>query len=101
MAEVWRSDLAELDLLEIWHFISEDSMRAADRFLDLLDQKCQALAETPKMGRARDDLGPGLRSFPVKRYVIFYRLRDGGIEVARVLSAYRDAEAIFTRRRLR
>ncbi len=98
MAEVLRSDLAEIDLLEIWFYIAEDNDQAADRFLDLLDQKCQHLAEFPQSGRRREDLAPELRSFPVKRYVIFYRPTSQGIEVARVLSAYRDAEAIFHRR---
>ncbi len=41
MAEVFRSNLAELDLLEIWAYVAEDSTGAADRFLDLLDQKCR------------------------------------------------------------
>jgi toxin ParE1/3/4 len=46
------------------------------------------------MGRRRDELGPALRSFPVGRYVIFYRSTKGGIEVARVLSAYRELGAV-------
>ncbi len=99
MAEVIRSPLAELDLLEIWFFIAEDNENAADRFLDLLAQKCDLLAENPKIGRAREELAPDLRSFPVKRYMIYYRPMEDGIEVVRVLSAYRDAESIFLRRR--
>lgn len=100
MAEVFRSNLAELDLLEIWHFIAEDSENAADRFLNLIGEKCELLAEFPKMGRLREELAPGLRSFPVKRYVIFYRPVDQGIEVVRVLSGYRDIEAIFRKFRV-
>lgn len=100
MAEVFRSPLAELDLLEIWFFIAEDSPDAADRFLDMLASKCETLADAPKIGRVREDLAPGLRSFPVKRYMIYYRIMDEDIEVVRVLSAYRDAEAIFRRRKL-
>jgi toxin ParE1/3/4 len=97
MAEVLRSNLAELDLLEIWAYIAEDSPRAADRFLDFLDQKCRTLAEAPGIGRLREDLAPDLRSFPVKRYVVFYRPIEDGIEVARVLSAYRDIARVFRR----
>lgn len=95
MNKVLRSPRAELDLLEIWLFIAEDSPAAADRFLDLLAQKCETLAEAPEIGPLREDLSPRLRSFPVKRYVIFYRPIDSGIEVVRVLSAYRDVTAIF------
>ena len=95
MPRVLRSDLAEGDLVEIWLFIAQDSPDAADRFLDLLAQKCEILAKSPQMGRQRDDLGAALRSFPVGRYVIFYRLIEDGIEVVRVLSAYRDLGRLF------
>ena len=95
MARVHRSNLAEGDLVEIWLFIAKDSPDAADRFLDLLAQKCELLAESPEMGRRRNELSPGLRSFPVGRYVIFYRSTEEGIEVARVLSAYRDLGSFF------
>ena len=95
MPRVLRSDLAEGDLVEIWLFIAQDNPDAADRFLDLLSQKCELLAESPEMGRQRDELAPALRSFPVGRYVIFYRLIEDGIEIARVLSAYRDLGRLF------
>ncbi len=97
MAEVLRSNLAELDLMEIWAHIAEDSVGAADRFLDLLDQKCKTLAEAPRIGRLREDLAPDLRSLPVKRYIIFYRPMEDGIEVVRVLNAYRDIKRMFRR----
>lgn len=54
------------------------------------------LAEMPGMGRPRDDLAPGLRTFPLSAYLIIYREVTGGIEVARVLSARRDYRRIFT-----
>ena len=40
-----------------------------------------ARAEQPKMGRAREELASGLRSFPVRRYVVFYCPLVDGIEV--------------------
>ncbi len=95
MARVLRSGLAESDLLDIWSYIAKDNPNAADRFLDLIDEKLALLMEYPEIGRRRDDLAPRMRSFPVGRYVIFYRLSEQGIEVARVLSAYRDIETLF------
>ena len=92
---VQRSDLAEADLVEIWLFIAKDSPDAADRFLDLLAEKCELLAGSPEMGRRRDAFAPALRSFPVGRYAIYYRVTREGIEIARVLSAYRDLDAFF------
>jgi hypothetical protein len=39
-------------------------------------------------------LAPELRSFPVGRYVVFYRPQDDGIDVVRVLHSARDIESI-------
>lgn len=95
MARARLSRLAEQDLLEIWSYIARDNPDAADRFVDLLTEKCGLLAEAPEMGRRREELSPRLRSFPVGRYVIFYRIAERDIEVARIISAYRDLGQIF------
>lgn len=71
MAKVTTTALAESDLLEIWLYIAEDNVHAADDFLDTIDLKCKLLSESPLMGRARNELGPNLRSFPVGRYIVF------------------------------
>jgi len=47
------------------------------------------------MGRARDELEVGLRSFPVGRYAIFYLPIPDGVEIVRVLHGARDLDAIF------
>jgi toxin ParE1/3/4 len=63
---------AQADLDEIWDFIAEDSEERADSFIESLDAKLQTLAQSPSLGRLRDELAQGLRSFPVGRYVIFF-----------------------------
>ncbi|MCY7320842.1 MAG: type II toxin-antitoxin system RelE/ParE family toxin [Phormidesmis sp. CAN_BIN36] len=68
---------------------------AAERFLKKINHKCRSLADFPNMGRKRDELSPLLRSFPMDSYLIFYRLIEGGIEIVRVISGYRDLEALF------
>jgi toxin ParE1/3/4 len=45
------------------------------------------------MGRPRDDLRQGLRSFVTGRYVVFYRISPDGIEILRALHGSRDAGA--------
>jgi len=87
--------LAEQDLLDIWTYIAQDNPEAADRFVDLLVQKCDNLCDFPEIGTRRDELAPSIRSFPVGRYVIFYRMADPDVEVVRVLSAYRDLGQFF------
>ncbi|MFG1378042.1 type II toxin-antitoxin system RelE/ParE family toxin [Xanthobacter autotrophicus] len=88
--EVTRSPLARLDLVEIWTFIAADSERAADRMLDRIGEAAGILAVNPAAGRARPELGDGIRSFPVGAYVIFYRMAVDGIDIVRVLAGYRD-----------
>jgi toxin ParE1/3/4 len=95
MREARLSAQARADLEEVWLYIGQDSPVAADRFIDRILQACQKLAVAPRIGRSHDDLGPVLRSLPVDKYIVFYRPSKSGIEVARVLSGYRDIEALF------
>jgi toxin ParE1/3/4 len=95
MPQVQRTTQANEDLVEIWGYIARDSFRAADRLLETIEEKCQLLAEFPQMGRQRDELAPGLRSFGVGAYLIFYRIIEDGIEVIRVLHGARHLERIF------
>lgn len=86
---------ADIDLLEIWSYISQNSFDAADHFLDQLEQQFDLLASTPFMGRKRDELLPGLRSVSYKNYLIFYRTRNDDVEIIRVLHGARDLEKLF------
>jgi len=92
---VQRRPLAAEDIAGVWDHIAADSLRAADRWIDQLDEQFRLLATQPLMGRARDELLHGLRSFPFGRYVIFYEPIDGGIDVVRVLHSSRDVDAQF------
>ncbi len=95
MAEVYLSDLAREDLVDVWSYIAYDSENAADSVVDEITAILERLAENPALGRVRGDLGSELRSFPVKTYIVFYRPRQQGIEVARVLSGYRDLATLI------
>jgi toxin ParE1/3/4 len=95
MASVSRTSQAEQDLIDIGTYIAEDDPAAADRWLELVDQKCQLLATMPQMGRSRADLAPNLRSLPVGDYIIFYRPASDGIALIRVLHGARDLETLF------
>ena len=88
---------AKADLSDIWQFMAEDSDDQADAFIDLIDQKFQLLAQQSGLGRRREELAEGLRSFPVGRYVIFYLAIPGGVQIVRVLHGARDIEAAVTK----
>ena len=94
MPELIISPEAEADLIEIWLYIAEDSPVNADRFLDKLNDKAQKLAETD-LGVERPELGEGMKSFPVDRYVLYYRPIDNGAELVRVLVSSRDSRLVF------
>jgi toxin ParE1/3/4 len=92
---VRRSILAEEDSREIWRYIATDNPAAADRLLRKIDAKLESYAEQPRMGTPRDTLAPGLRSFPVGSYLVFYRVVPEGIEVARILHGARDLKELL------
>jgi len=83
------------DLMDIWLYIATDSIRNADRFIDLLHEKCSELCETPDIGRKRPELLPDIRCLPVRRYLVFYRVTEKAVEIARVISGYRDIASLF------
>jgi toxin ParE1/3/4 len=64
MARVLYTRSAETDLLEAWLFIAEEDPVAADRVLDAIDVEANTLSSQPLMGRARPELGEGVRSWP-------------------------------------
>ncbi|MEW6363025.1 MAG: type II toxin-antitoxin system RelE/ParE family toxin [Acidobacteriota bacterium] len=98
-AQVLITREAETDLVELWVHIAGRSFRAADNYVNLIRRRCSALARTRGLGRLREELAPGLRSFPVGNHVVFYRPAEYGIQVIRVLHGARDIDAIFARER--
>lgn len=92
------SSLAESDLDGIWlHVATEASPQTADRLIDAITDLFPVLAAHPQMGRQREDIEAGVRSFPVQRYVIYYKAAAGaGVLIARVLHASRDQLTAWT-----
>jgi toxin ParE1/3/4 len=95
MPAIHRSPLAEQDYRHIWRYIADDNPDAADRLLRLIDAKLELYAMNPAMGTARDNLIPGLRSFPVGNYLVFYRILPNGIELVRLLHSARDLNSLL------
>ena len=95
MATILYSASAENDLLEAWLYVAEDSVTAADRMLDQIEEEATRLLNQPLMGRERSELSPGMRAWPTSTpYVPFYFPHELGIVVARVLHHARDVQAI-------
>jgi toxin ParE1/3/4 len=95
MARLTITESARADLQEIRAYIAKDNPAAALRVVERLRTQARKLAQTPGIGRRREDLRPDLFSFPVGRHVLFYRPQAGGIVLVRVLHGARDLPALF------
>ena len=84
---------AEADLKEIGRATLERwGRRQRNTYLRELDEAFRRIAENPGLGVQRDEIREGYRSLPKNRHVIFYRLRKGEVEIARVLHQRMDIE---------
>lgn len=86
---------ASRDLRNISEYFAIENVEAGERLLQEFNQKCKQLASFPKMGRQYEDLRPGLRGIPLDGYIIFYKIRNDGIEIIRVVSGRRNLKLIF------
>lgn len=86
MADVRFTARAEADLIRIaeytLHFWGETQKI---RYVRAIQACCLQLAENPALGRACEDIRPGLRRMKEGRHVIFYRATENGIAVSRIL----------------
>ena len=55
------------------------------RYIDNLEDRCEQLANNPRLGRACDHIRPGLHRMECGRHVIFYRVNNAGVLVSRIL----------------
>jgi toxin ParE1/3/4 len=51
------------------------------------------LVQNPLAGRDRSEFAPGLRSFVVANYLVFYIAQSDGIEIVRVMHGRQDIDA--------
>jgi plasmid stabilization system protein ParE len=84
---------AETDFVTIaWHIaVESNSAETGLEFVALLRRRCEYIATlSGTLGTARDELFPGLRSFPYRGYVVFFRYTAEAFEVVNVLHGRRD-----------
>ncbi len=90
------SDEAIQDLENLCDFLAQTSPKAASQIFDDIRQKAKLLAQFPNMGKHYDRLVPNLRGAIVREYIIFYYPRADGIDIARIISGYRDLDTLFS-----
>ena len=86
---------ARKDLSDIWDYIATDSVEAADALYDECLRQFELFVAMPEMGKRQDELSPSLRSFPVRRYLVFYRVENEELTIIRVLHSARDIPTFF------
>ena len=82
---------AELDLIEIWDYIAQDSVKQADRVLNEIEKTLRGLADNPGIGRLREEWADRRHRFwPVYSYIIMYRPDTKPLQILRIISGYRS-----------
>jgi toxin ParE1/3/4 len=86
------SHLAERDLDGIWQYVAAEAsgIEVADQVVDSIVGHFALLARQPQAGRIRQDIDPGVRSFPSGNYLIYYRDSKSHVVISRILHGKRD-----------
>lgn len=94
---ITRRPEAEADLTDQFvYYLTHAGAEVAERFLAAVEEAAKRLLEAPGVGAKRSFRHPSLQDLrmqPVRgfeRHLVFYRERDDGIEIVRVLHGARD-----------
>jgi toxin ParE1/3/4 len=83
------------DVDEIWEWIAAEDMRAADRLGDRIADATDRLTDYPESGTPHPELGPGIRSLVVGRYVVLYRVGPDSVDIVRVVHGARELKGLI------
>lgn len=82
---------AKADLDEIWDYtVRKWSIEQAERYLRLIAEAFELIAEMPERGRSCDGIREGYRKYPVDSHILFYREIADGVDVVRILHQRMD-----------
>jgi plasmid stabilization system protein ParE len=96
--ELFYSPLALADLDAIFDIVGSDYPQRGYDFVEAIRERLRKyLLDNAELGRARPDLGEGIRIYPVKskRIVVAYRIEVDAIMVVRVFYGGAAYEATF------
>jgi toxin ParE1/3/4 len=95
---IYRTSARE-DLGEILGYITRETRdrKVGAAFVAKLRAQCEKLSQfDATLGTARPELLPDIRSTPYQNYVIYFRYLGDRVEIVNILSASRDADALFS-----
>ncbi len=94
------SEGAELDLDEIFLGWAERAgLMVADRIVDQIVERFRLLGEFHEAGRSSNEIAAGVKSFPVGKYLIYYRSSGEYIEILHVFHGAREQAKAFRKGR--
>lgn len=88
---------ARNDLDAIWDYVAREARDEgpADGLIHAIPERLWLLVEHPRIGRVRDDLGVGLRSFPVGSHVIVYEVNGSDVSIPRIIHGRHGFGSLF------
>lgn len=90
---------ANQDLDDIWNYIAQDSVTAADQWIDKLFEAFAAIAQNPGIGHLRPDLtDKPVLFWPVSAYLVLYRKAKGRVEIVAITQGARDIPSFLGNR---
>ena len=75
---------AQRDLAQILQYIGEDSPTIASRFVARLYERALAIGDVPFEGKATDEPDVRVVVAPRLRYLIFYRIVGGEVQITHI-----------------
>jgi toxin ParE1/3/4 len=67
-----------------------------DAYMRAIDRRFSWLAENPTLGKPRPEIKQGYYSYPQGSHVIFYLVREGGIDIIGIPHQRRDVMSYFS-----
>lgn len=91
------AEIARADLKAIVVWIGADNPDRAETFAAEIHKACEALARHPRRFPLVVEGGcsTGLRKRSLRGYLIFYRVTESGVEIARIVQGARDWSALL------
>ncbi len=87
---------ADEDLQDIYIYTEEKwGAKQAEQYLLDLYEAFELIANNPKMGRLRQELGQGIRSLPHLSHVVLFMQWKNEMAIVRVLHSSRDFEKLI------
>ncbi len=92
MKKIRVSSIADHDLDEIWFFLATQTgdVDYATRTVEAITRASPLSARALNVGAKRNEIEEGVQSFPIDKYVIYYKKSGSQVVIARVIHGSRD-----------